>query len=439
MNTQTYFILFLLFLQGCAEKGDIATSTLPNFVLIMADDLGYEGLSCYGNQVLKTPHLDELAQYGLRFTDFHSNGSVCTPTRAALLTGKYQQRVGMEGVIYVKPPSRSLGMDTSVVTMAELLKTKGYQTGVFGKWHLGYEMEYHPNLQGFDEFYGYLSGNVDYHTHYDNAGIYDWWHNQDTIKEKGYVTDLITERALDFMEQHQSKPFFLYLPHEAPHVPFQGRNDPSYRFSDNKFTYHGPVEDRDRAYNEMVEVMDENIGLVVQKIRDLGLEENTLIVFISDNGAEPFGHNGNLRGAKVSLFEGGHRVPAIAYWKDKIASGVSDELVMSFDWLPTFLAQAGIQPSKNVVLDGIDLSDHLLKQDTLPSRNLYWRYRNQKVVRQDHYKLMLTQSDTLLFDLEQDLEEQNNLINNFPNLALTLQKKLAAWEAQMDQYPQKTR
>lgn len=419
---------------GPKEK---AATARPNIVLIMADDLGYGGIGCYGNQVLQTPHLDQLAAEGLRFTDFHSNGAVCSPTRAALLTGRYQQRAGLEGVIYVKGPTRQIGLDSSEQTMAKLLKANGYATGIFGKWHLGYAPAFNPVHHGFDEFYGYLSGNVDYHSHYDNAGIYDWWHNLDSIQEEGYSTDLITTHAVDFIKAHQDEPFFVYVPHESPHVPFQGRNDPGFRFPDNEFTYQGPVTDTDRAYIEMVEVMDEGIGVILQTLKDLHLEENTLVLFISDNGAEAFGHNGALNGDKGHLLEGGHRVPAIAYWKGKIQAGVSDETIMSFDWLPTFLALSNSSKPTDVALDGIDLSPLLLQGQALPQRNLYWRYRKESAIRQNQYKLWVKGADTLLFDLQQDLAESQNIAAQHPTLVQELAKALHTWESDMNKVTQK--
>lgn len=410
----------------------------PNIILIMADDLGYAGIGCFGNDSIQTPHLDALAKEGLRFTDFHSNGSVCTPTRAALLTGKYQQRVGLEGVIYVRGETRQVGLDTSTWTVAKALKAVGYRTGIMGKWHLGYEPQYNPVHHGFEEFYGYVSGNIDFHSHYDNAGIYDWYHNLDSIVEEGYVTDLITTHAVDFIKEHQDEPFFLYLPHEAPHVPFQGRNDPAYRFADNKFSYYGPVQDRSRAYREMVEVMDEGVGQVIETVRLLGLEENTLILFISDNGAERFGHNGNLNGAKGSLLEGGHRVPAIAYWKDRIPAGVTDETVMSFDWMPTFLALAHLSNPPSF-LDGIDLSDLLLQGSALPPRSVAWRYRKQKALRKGPWKLWIHEQDTALFNLGEDLGETKDRTENEPAILDELLREYAQWELEMEKHPQKTK
>lgn len=411
----------------------------PNLILIMADDLGYGGIGCYGNDTIQTPHLDRMAAGGLRFTDFHSNGSVCSPTRAALLTGRYQQRAGMEGVIYARGETRATGLDTSTYTLAEGLRSAGYATGIMGKWHLGYDPKYNPVEHGFDSFYGYVSGNVDFHSHYDNTGIYDWYHNQDSIFEEGYVTDLITAHAVDFITAHQDEPFFLYLPHEAPHVPFQGRNDPAYRFADNTFTYYGPVKDRNRAYREMVEVMDEGIGTILDKLEGLGLAENTLVVFISDNGAETFGQNGPLNGSKGSLLEGGHRVPAIAYWKGKIKAGVTDQTAMSFDWMPTFLSLAGASAPSAMPMDGADLSALLFDHKTLPERPLFWRYREARTIRYGHWKLLLEKQDTFLFNLAADLGEQSNLAKLQPLVVDSLVLRLQAWEAEMDQVLQKTR
>ena len=430
-------LLVVVFLWGCG--GQEAEVARPNIVVIMADDLGYGGLSCYGNDSVSTPHLDSMAQYGLKFTDFHANAPVCTPTRAALMTGKYQQRAGLEGVIYVRGDTRQLGMDTSQTTIAELLREQGYATGIMGKWHLGYKEAYNPINHGFDEFYGYVSGNIDYHTHYDNAGIYDWWHNTDSIQEEGYVTDLITQHSVDFIRQHREQPFFLYVSHEAPHVPFQGRNDPGYRYPGEEFSYYGPVEDRHRAYREMVEVMDEGIGEIMQSLRELGLEEKTLVFFVSDNGAlEKFGSNGGLNGQKTNLYEGGIRVPGIAYWKGKIKPAESSATVLSMDLLPTAMSVAGGTFPPDLKLDGVDVSPLLLNGEALPKRTIFWRYRSQKAARKNQWKLLITQSDTALYDLSEDIRETTDVSGEYPAVKQELSEALRQWEAEMDAVEMKT-
>lgn len=424
--------LFWFVLLARVSSGQPTPSTTPNVILIMADDLGYGDLGCYGSTTIATPHLDSLAARGIRLTDFHSNAPVCTPTRAALLTGKYQQRSGLEGVIYVKGETRQVGLDTTVLTLAKRMRHKGYATGIMGKWHLGYKPEYNPVHHGFDTFYGYTSGNIDYHSHYDNASIYDWWHNLDTIREEGYVTDLITRHAVDFIEQHRREPFFLYVAHEAPHVPFQGRDDPAFRSADTT-DYFGPVADKSRAYREMIEVMDEGVGAIMQALRTNGLEENTIVIFVSDNGAvAKYGDNGGLNGQKGTLLEGGHRVPAIVYWKGKITPRTSSATVMSMDIFPTVVALTNEGKMRSESLDGVDFSGVLLQQDTLPERPLYWRYRKQKAVRRGPWKLLITGADTALYQLTQDLAETTDLSSDQPAITQELSALLDRWEQEVD-------
>lgn len=402
----------------------------------MADDLGYEGISCYGNKIINTPNLDQLASNGLRFTDFHSNGSVCSPTRAALLTGRYQQRSGLEGIVRAYGETRKTGLSISEVTIADALKAEGYATGIMGKWHLGYDVRYNPVNNGFDEFRGYVSGNIDFHSHYDGSAIYDWWHDRELVEEEGYVTDLITKHSVEFIEKHKDESFFLYVPHESPHAPFQGRNDPAFRFPDKEFVYYGPVSDTTATYKEMVEVMDEGIGEIIHKVRNEGLEKNTLIIFISDNGAEPFGHNGELKGDKASLHEGGHRVPAIFSWPGKIKPGVSDETTMSFDLMPTILSVCQAPIPNN--LDGIDLASHLLEREPLEERFLFWKYRKERAVRKNQYKLFVRESDTLLYNLSEDIGESENIFSPNNEIKIELVDALGEWESEMNTYNQKT-
>lgn len=429
---QTILIICsVLFLYSCRKKQP-DRELRPNIILIMADDLGYGGLSSYGNKQYDTPNIDYLAENGITFTDFHANAPVCTPTRAALVTGRYQQRNGLEGVIYVQGKTRQTGLSPDEITIAELLGQAGYRTGIMGKWHLGYKQKYNPAHQGFDEFYGFVSGNIDYHSHYDNSGIYDWWHNTDSLYEEGYATDLITRHAVDFIRENKDRPFFLYVAHAAPHVPFQGRSDSAYRFPDKEFSYYGPVKDRQATYAEMVQVMDEGVGDILDALQAETLQSNTLIIFCSDNGGlDPYADNGQLRGSKTSLWEGGHRVPAIAFWPGRIEQGISDETVMSFDFFPTILEVADVAVPKNLKLDGVNLSPVLFGGEGLPDRDLFWRYRDQLAMRRNRWKLMIDKEDTLLFDLHKDIAEQNNIKDQHPALVEELLSALRRWEQEV--------
>ena len=403
----------------------------PNIILIMADDLGYGDVSCYDGWI-RTPHIDALAKGGMRFTDYHSNGPVCSPTRAALLTGRYQQRCGIDRVVTAKGPARETGMAQKEITFAEILKQRGYITGLFGKWHVGYKVEFNPVKQGFDEFIGYVSGNVDYHTHIDQAGIDDWWRGDEKTPEAGYVTDLITRHAVDFLRRHKDKPFCLYLPHEAPHYPYQGRDDPPERLPGGKMGQKTPGSEIRRAYREMVEAMDQSVGRIVETVTKLGLERKTLIIFCSDNGATSRGSNGVLNGHKGSLWEGGHRVPAIAYWPGRIDPGVvCHETTLGMDLFPTMVSVAEANLPADLKLDGVDLTPALLDCETLARRTLFWAYRDQRAVRRGPWKLLIQGDTTRLFNLEDDLGEKNDLSRSKPDVVTALRKELAAWEREV--------
>ena len=409
----------------------------PNIILIMADDLGYGDIGCFGSDYINTPVLDKMANEGIKFLDFHSNGAVCTPTRAALMTGNYQQRAGLEGVIYAAKEKRIYGLSQDEKTIAGYLKEAGYKTGIFGKWHLGYKPEFNPTFYGFDEFYGYVSGNVDYISHRDGIGLYDWWLNTDTAYEDGYVTDLITNRALDFIRQNKDQSFFVYLPHEAPHYPYQGRNDKADRLPGQEFKPHGSRTDVKGAYKEMVEIMDENIGRVMDLLEQLQLDKNTIVFFCSDNGATNAGSNGELNGFKGSLWEGGHRVPAIAWYPEKIGKGTSTkETILSMDILPSLLSVAGVKYKAE--FDGIDFTKVLFNNAEVSERPVFWRYRNQTAARKGKWKYLCINEECYLFDLENDIQEKNNLINSHTSVANELKKLVLEWEEEMKKYPQQT-
>lgn len=414
-------------------------STPPNIVLIMADDLGYNDLSSYGNTAIHTPNIDKLAGNGVRLVDFHSNGPVCSPTRAALLTGRYQQRAGIDGVVTARN-HRHTGMDTSEFTIADFLKEYDYETGVFGKWHLGYDTFFSPVNNGFDDFKGFVSGNVDYHSHIDQEGYFDWWLNKDTLSENGYTTDLITAASIEFISEHQDKPFFVYVAHEAPHSPYQGRSDPADRTIQGTFDNRGSRVDKENAYKEMIEVMDEGIGRLVDHLEEQGLLENTFVFFCSDNGASAIGSNDPLRGQKGSLWEGGHRVPAVAYWKRKIDPGVVDKTVMTMDVFPTIVDVVG-KAVEDYEFDGVSFLPLLLSasdQKDLPERPLFWKFKEEKAVRLNEWKLLMTDETSYLFNLEEDISEKDNLIEDYPKAKDSLNALLNAWTQDMATYEART-
>ena len=409
----------------------------PNIILIMADDMGDAGLSCTGNRAFKTPHLDQLAAEGLRFTDFHSNGAVCSPTRAALLTGRYQQRTGVDGVVNADPKvayhHRALQLEE--ITFAEVMKDAGYATGMCGKWHVGYDRKFNPSRQGFDRFVGFVSGNIDYISHYDRMETFDWWHNLELNHEPGYSTHLINRHALKFIEDHKDAPFCLYVAHEAIHNPNQGPDDPAIRGPEKRPARElSPVDEAVRA---MTLAMDDGVGSIVAKLRELKLENETLVIFISDNGgtSQNKSTSNKLRGRKGSIWEGGHRVPGIAWWPGRIKPGsITDETAIGIDLMPTMMALGGARLPDGHQLDGIDLSGLLLKGEPLPKRRLFWALEGDRgaAVREGPWKLVVTRNDPAkLYNLKEDLKEANDRAADHPRLAGELAAALKAWQAEV--------
>ncbi len=403
----------------------------PNIIIILADDLGYGDVGCFGSKRFKTPNIDGLAKDGIRFTDFHSNGAVCSPTRAALLTGRYQQRTGITGVVSAKG-HRHTGLDLEETTFAEVLKTAGYTTALFGKWHVGYQSDYNPVRQGFDEFIGYVSGNVDYHAHLDQTGREDWWKQDKLRPENGYTTDLITDHGVEFIRRNKDRPFLLYLAHEAPHYPYQGRKDPP-RYTRDKGRTKDPVTLE--VYREMIEVMDEGIGRIRKAVDDAGLSVNTLIFFFSDNGPAGPGSAARLRGKKGSIWEGGHRVPAVACWPGTIRAGrISNATAMGADLLPTIADMARVTLPEDLELDGVSLLPHLSCEYQIAARPIFWGVKNRLAVRKGQYKLITNRSFTnpALYDLENDLGEKQNIAEQKPELVRELLKLLKDWHTDVN-------
>ncbi|MEQ6120932.1 sulfatase-like hydrolase/transferase [Reichenbachiella sp. MALMAid0571] len=442
-NFRINFLLalsILIFTANCTTKESGSSKEIsnekPNIIIIMADDLGYGDLSGFGNATINTPNLDRMAEEGIRFTDFHSNGAVCSPTRAALVTGKYQQRVGVEGVVTAKS-HREVGLALEEITFADAMKAEGYVTGMVGKWHLGYPERYNPVHQGFDEFVGYVSGNVDYHSHIDQEAHEDWWWQNKLQKEEGYSTDLITKHSLAFINKHKDDNFFLYIPHEAPHGPIQGRKSKPFRvIGDNQAS--NPEENLKVTYKEMIEVMDEGIGEVIKTLKSLNLEKNTLVFFCSDNGPANLGSSGGLHGSKGSVWEGGHRVPAIAWWPGKIKPNQeSNQTTMTMDLLPTMMSLVG--GKTNTDWDGIDISGVLLENATLPERDLFWRHysndgsKQSVAIRSGDWKLLQLnqENEPQLYNLKEDLSETKDLSGVKPQLKQELWAKLNNWQKEV--------
>jgi len=429
-----------------ASTAIIDAAQRPNIVLIVADDLGYGDVGCYGSKQNQTPNIDRLATKGLRFTDFHSNGSMCTPTRAAMLTGRYQQRLGakFDGPLSGKE-TRDHGLPLAAVTCAEALQSHGYSTGMFGKWHLGYIPPWLPPNQGFDEFRGLGAGDGDHHTHIDRWGREDWWHNNQLDMQEGYTADLLTKYSIEFIEQYRSEPFFLYVPHLAIHFPWQGPNDPPHRkkgkdYDDDKWgivPVPGNVSPHIKA---MVESVDKSVGQIIAALERLKLAENTLVIFTSDNGGyltygEQFKNissNGPLRGQKGSFYEGGHRVPTIFYWPQRIAPAVTKETALSIDLFPTFGTLAGVN-TDNLKLDGVDLTPLLFQGEKLPERTLFWREGLERAVRQGPWKLCVKDRHIELFNLDDDLREQYDLSKKKPELVQSLTDAWTAWETDVNE------
>ena len=421
---------------------DIAASTAaaqprqPNIIVLLADDLGFADLSLHGNKEIQTPNIDALARRGVRCTQGYTSGAYCSPTRAGLLTGRYQNRFGHEF-----NPVRAIyggvdqGLPIDQSTIAQRLKSAGYATGLIGKWHLGEVGKFHPLQRGFDEFFGHLSGAHSYLQSQDEqyGPIY---RGRTPIEFKGYLTDVLAEEAGAFIDRHRAKPFFLYLAFNAVHTPMQAKPDFLKKFEH----VHDPNR---RTYLAMLASLDAAVGSVFAKLAATGLENDTLVFFFSDNGGPvgKFASNGssNLphRGSKGDLWEGGIHVPFLVVWKSKLPAGREfTHPVIQLDILPTALAAAGIAQSGSQNIDGVNLLPHLRgEKKSAPHDRLFWRFGSQMAVRQGSWKLVrASQGKTeysdvavrpMLFNLEEDVGEKNDLAAKNPALVRQLQ---AAWD-----------
>lgn len=397
----------------------------PNIIIVLADDMGYGDSSAYGGWI-DTPAMEQMAREGLKFTDFHSSGAVCSPTRAGLLTGRYQQRAGVPKVIGANPQSADhyVGLYPSEITFPKLIKKAGYTSAIFGKWHLGYDKKFNPLHHDFDRFRGYVSGNIDYISHYDRMEVYDWWEGLEHIEEEGYTTHLITQHSVQFIKDHKDTPFCLYVAHEAVHTPLQGPDDPAIR-GPEKANFH--PDDPRETYCQMMKAMDDSLAEIMGTVRELGLEKNTLVFFFSDNGGTRQNPESNapLRGNKGTVWEGGHRVPAIAWWPGTIApNSVTDQLAISLDLFPTMCDLAGA-PAPDNHFDGTSLKSTFLNEGEPGARQLFW---NGLAMRDDNYKLVIDKDTPHLFDLSQDISESNDLASQQPDRIRQMCHAIDAWK-----------
>jgi arylsulfatase A-like enzyme len=412
----------------------------PNFLFIMADDLGYADLSCYGRREYETPVLDGLAAQGMKFTHGYANSAVCSATRVGLITGRYQYRlrVGLEEPL----GNPALGLPPEHPTLPSLLRQQGYRTALIGKWHLGQLPNFGPLKSGYDEFWGNRGGGVDYFTH-KVAGNEDLWDGEVKIEEVGYYTDLLADRSIRFLEERAAgdKPFLLSLHFTAPHWPWEGNNAEgraeSARIDAKPDDGQLHIAHYDggtlKTYGEMVTSLDRNIGRVLTRLAELGLEQNTVVVFTSDNGGERFSDNWPFSGIKTELLEGGMRVPFIVKWPGLATPGsTSDSPVLSMDFLPTFLAAAGAAPHPDFPPDGMDFRPALAGA-TLPERTLFWRFWNkdQKAARRGRYKYLSINGHEYLFDIIEDPLERGNLKDRMPARFAELKAAFESWNAGM--------
>jgi arylsulfatase A-like enzyme len=399
-----------------------AAADRPNILLILADDLGYGELSCQGNPQIPTPHIDSLATNGIRFTSGYVTAPVCSPSRAGLMTGRYGQRFGYETNPQGKDVTGNVGLPVAETTLADRMKAAGYATGLFGKWHLGYKPQFHPQRRGFDEFVGFLRAQHDY---FKNAGLDPIMRGRERVKDFDYTTDLFAQETAAFIGKHRTEPWFAYLSFNAVHIPLQASEKHTQRFA-------AIADAKRRTFAGMVSAMDDAVGVVLAQLRELKIDDNTLIVFFSDNGG-PTGvttsRNDPLRGQKGDVLEGGIRVPFILQWKGRLPAGqVDDRPIISLDILPTALAAAGAPVDAS--LEGVNLLPYLTGGNAeAPHAALFWRYGKKRAVRLGDWKLTDQGDGAKLYNLAADIGEKDDLAAKEPGRLKELAAAYEQWNA----------
>lgn len=405
-------------------------SSRPNIIYIMADDLGYADLSCYGRKDYQTPNLDKLCSQGIKFMNAYAAAPVCTPTRVAFFTGRYPAHltVGLYEPIAEGHKDSLVGLTHENPSIAQLLKKAGYETDLIGKWHLGYKPEFSPMANGFDYFFGFHAGATDYISHMNARGKPDLYENDQPIQKEGYITDVFMGKAIEIISKPHEKPFFLALTFNAPHWPWEAPGDKPYPDTMQWTSGGSPA-----IYAAMVKSLDDAVGKIVKTVDDLKLSDNTVIIFTSDNGGERYSDNGIYKGGKMELWEGGIREPAFIRWTGKIKeNSITNQVTTTMDWTATILSAAGAEADAKFPLEGIDIMPMITGKQKEVDRTLYWRIfqRNQhKAMRDGKWKYFRDEKgNEYLFDLANDPGEKNNLKEKFQGIFQGLKNKYSEWE-----------
>lgn len=423
-------------LGSAATRARAQAPAKPNIVFIMADDMGYADVSCYGRPDLQTPNIDSIAARGVRFLQGYANSAVCSATRTALITGRYQYRlrIGLEEPLPAGQPD--IGLPPEHPTLPSLLKKAGYGTTLIGKWHLGTLPKFGPLKSGYDHFYGFRGGSIDYFNHQGTDHKDDFWNDDEVLRQTGYSTELFGQRAVDVVSAYarERRPFFLSLHFNAPHWPWETVSDEaeSERLRTRALQhYDGGTQ---RTYQRMIQTLDIQIGRVLQALEATGLSENTIVVFTSDNGGERFADTWPFTGRKTELLEGGLRVPTIISWPARIPENrTSDQVAISMDWLATLLAAAGTQPDPAFPPDGMNLLPILVEGRAPTSRKLFWRYKAnaQAAMRDGDFKFLKIRDNNFLFNVADDPMERANLKERQKDVYDRLAAEWSAWNAKM--------
>jgi arylsulfatase A-like enzyme len=409
----------------------------PNIVFILADDLGWGDLSCYGRPDYTTPHLDQMALDGVRLTDCYSGSSTCSPTRMSLMTGRYPARhpTGLFEPLLVELHGKEHGLEPEFPTMPRYLQEAGYRTGLIGKWHCGVLPKYGPLKSGFDEFYGMHESGVTYFNHVNQAGEDGVFEGEEAAKASGYLTHALTEKACDFIRRQKDGPFYLSVHYSAPHWPWEAPYE-SAEEGQLPHTGGGSLT----VFAEMMKALDEGVGEILKTVKAAGIDGNTLVVFTSDNGGERYSYHYPLTGYIRLLREGGIRVPGIVRWPGLVPPRQTlGQVAITMDWSVSFLALAGIKPSPRYPLDGVNLIPVLSGEQSPFERSLFWRTTRMDAARRGPWKYLrdLDAGTEHLFNLVRDIREYHDFKDRYPDVFLSLKEEYAAWEASVLPRPER--